>query len=139
MKCEEVNIYLLSIALALLISGCGTSGNGVGKSESAFNSSRVVVDNPSIDLTDYLRRIPGVQVTGHGANARITIRGINTFLGNPSPLFVIDGIRIGRDFSSVYGFININDIGSIEVLKGPEASAYGVEGGGGVVLFHTRS
>lgn len=138
MKCRGVYCYLLVMALALLVLSCGTSGTGARESETAYGSSSILVDNPSIDLTEYLRRIPGVQVTGQGASARVTIRGINTILGDPTPLFVIDGVRVGRNFDRVYTFVNMHNVTSIEVLKGPEASTYGVEGGNGVIIIHSR-
>ncbi|MDZ7694934.1 MAG: hypothetical protein U5K69_28090 [Balneolaceae bacterium] len=82
---EKVTTYLqiLALVVVLAIAGCSTSGHGV--SSGVQNSSKeVAVTNPSIDLTDYLRRVPGVTVMGNGPNARVTIRGINTFLEVPA-------------------------------------------------------
>ncbi|MDR8392440.1 Plug domain-containing protein [Aliifodinibius sp. S!AR15-10] len=140
MTCKEAYRYFLSIACTLLILGCGTSGNGVSSSSagSTGTSNKIIVDNPTLDLTDYLRRVPGVSVAGSGPNAFITIRGINTLLGNPSPLFVVNGVRVGRNFSNVYNLVNLHDVSNIEVLKGADAAFYGVEGGGGIIVINSK-
>lgn len=88
-----------------------------------------------MDLTDYLKRIPGVQVSGSGSNASITVRGVSTFRGSSSPLFVLNGVRLGRNYQTVYGQVNMHDVSNVEVLKGADASTYGVDGGAGVVVI----
>lgn len=127
----------IALAVAVLFTGCATSGNGVSSSsETTSRNTTVEVQNPNIDLADYLRRVPGVLVSGNGPSARVTIRGVNTFMGSTNPLFVINGVRSGRDFRTVYSQVNMHDVTQIEVLKGPDASTYGVDGGSGVVLIH---
>ncbi|MDX1637811.1 MAG: TonB-dependent receptor plug domain-containing protein [Balneolaceae bacterium] len=134
---------LLALVAVMIFTGCATTENGNRTSggasvESAYGRSGVIVDNPNINFTDYLRRIPGISVRGSGPGAYITIRGINTINGNPHPLFVIDGQRVGRNFSSVYNMINMHDVNNIQVLKGAEAATYGIQGAGGVILINTR-
>ena len=102
-----------------------------------------------------------------GAGAFINIRGISTMLGNNQPLFVIDGVPSDNSTFSTSNFnapddaggtiasagqtegtvatnraadINPNDIESVEILKGPAASAiYGARAAAGVVLITTKS
>ena len=129
----------IALTAALLVTGCATSGNGTssgGSASQTSSNSMVKVTNPQIDLADYLRRIPGVHVTGSGPSSQITIRGVSTFMGSTSPLFVVNGIRMGRNFRNVYSHVNMYDVTSVEVLKGPDASTYGVEGGNGVVVIN---
>lgn len=83
-------------------------------------------------------RTSGVQVTSSvgapGGDARIRIRGVNSALGDNSPLFVIDGF-VGGDFN----MLNPNDIESIEVLKDASSTAiYGSRGANGVILVTTK-
>lgn len=83
-------------------------------------------------------RTSGVQVTSSvgapGGDARIRIRGVNSVLGDNSPLFVIDGF-VGGDFN----MLNPNDIESIEVLKDASStSVYGSRGANGVVIVTTK-
>jgi len=109
-----------------------------------------------------------VQQSGDpGAGAFINIRGISTMLGNNQPLFVIDGVPSDNSTFSTSNFnapddaggtiapagqiegtvstnraadINPNDIESVEILKGPAASAiYGARAAAGVVLITTKS
>ncbi len=132
--------FLLTICMLVSV-GCATTGQGGVSSDgtpSATNSNSVnVVNNSSDSLTDYLRRIVGVQVQGQGPNARVTVRQKSSFNSNTTPLFVINGIRAGKNFASVYNLVNPSDVVEIKVLKGPETSMYGMDGANGVILIST--
>lgn len=82
-------------------------------------------------------RVPGVQVasTGEpGRAAQIVIRGQQT-LGDPSPLYVVDGMYVG----TVNPNINPDDIQSLDVLKDASAAAqYGAQASKGVIVITTR-
>jgi TonB-linked SusC/RagA family outer membrane protein len=109
-----------------------------------------------------------VQQSGDpGAGSFINIRGVSTILGNNQPLFVVDGVPTDNSTFSTSNFnapddgggtlamfgqtegtvstnraadINPNDIESVEILKGPAASAiYGARAAAGVVLITTKS
>ncbi|WP_017734043.1 TonB-dependent receptor plug domain-containing protein [Nafulsella turpanensis] len=91
-------------------------------------------------------RVAGVEITPNsatpGASARISIRGSSS-IASGDPLFVVDGFPIetnGRSGLSALGFLSADDIKSVSVLKGPEASAlYGSRASNGVVLINTKS
>lgn len=74
-------------------------------------------------------RVPGVSVSG----SSIIIRGIGTVMGNPQPLFVVDGIT-----TSSIDHINPSDVKSIDVLKGAATAIYGTRGANGVILITTK-
>ncbi len=98
-------------------------------------------------------KVAGVQVTSSngavGASSRIVIRGNSTFKNN-QPLFVVDGVPILNDASTVnagsgvdYGNgasdIDPNNIASMSVLKGANAAAlYGSRAANGVILITTK-
>lgn len=103
-------------------------------------------------------KIAGVTVVGSpagvGASSRITIRGERSLnINNNQPLFVVDGLPInnnfvgssGRDnqeadYGNGAGFLNPDDIESITVLKGANASAlYGSRAANGVIVVTTKS
>ena len=103
-------------------------------------------------------KVAGVTVVGGnsgiGGSARVTIRGERSVdLNKNQPLYVIDGVPIsnsivganGRgnmevDFGNGAGFVNPDDIESINVLKGPAASAlYGSRAANGVIVIKTKS
>lgn len=99
-------------------------------------------------------RAPGVVVTQSsgqlGSNSRIRIRGVNSLSLNNDPLIIIDGVRIAQDAgggdlfsggqaSSRLNDLNPDDIESVEVLKGPAASAlYGTQAANGVIQVTTK-
>ena len=112
-------------------------------------------------------RIAGVDVTSTsgqpGASASITIRGISSISSTNQPLMIVDGLPIdnkttntgslasdaptsalafsnrGLDFTNRSADINPEDIASITVLKGPEASAlYGIDAANGAIVITTK-
>jgi TonB-linked SusC/RagA family outer membrane protein len=98
-------------------------------------------------------KVAGVQVTGSsgasmGGTQKIKIRGVNSIRGDDQPLLVIDGTPIsnanysesaGVDFGNVGQDVNPEDIESVNILKGPAASAlYGLRGQYGVIMITTK-
>ncbi len=102
-------------------------------------------------------KIAGVNVVSSsgnvGASSRIVIRGNTSITGDNQPLFVVNGIPMdnraqgagnsqfgGVDFGNAIQDIHPDDIASVTVLKGPNASAlYGSRGANGVILITTKS
>jgi TonB-linked SusC/RagA family outer membrane protein len=82
-------------------------------------------------------RAPGVQIAASGQPGRpaqIIVRGQNGF-GNPSPLYVVDGMYLGTQNPN----LNPDDIASINVLKDASAAAqYGAQASNGVIVITTR-
>ncbi len=85
------------------------------------------------------RRVPGVQVRGSYPDLSLLIRGAKTLQGDTEPLFVLEGVPLGREFSSLARAANPNDVASIRVLKGTQASLYGARGANGVVVVKLKS
>ena len=79
---------------------------------------------------------PGINVRNGGApgqNAVVNIRGLSTFYGNASPLYIIDGMFADPNIT-----INPNDVASIQVLKDASAAAiYGSRAANGVIIITT--
>jgi TonB-linked SusC/RagA family outer membrane protein len=100
-------------------------------------------------------KVAGVQVVGSsgaslGGTQKIKIRGVNSLNGNDQPLIVVDGTPIsnsnfgssngnGPDLGNISQDINPDDVETVNVLKGPAASAlYGLRGQFGVILITTK-
>lgn len=100
-------------------------------------------------------KISGVMINssggGVGSSSKITIRGNSSISRSNEPLWIIDGIPLndeqkgtanewsGRDMAGSAQDINPEDIESISVLKGPNASAlYGSRATNGVILITTK-
>ncbi|RLD33972.1 MAG: SusC/RagA family TonB-linked outer membrane protein, partial [Bacteroidetes bacterium] len=110
-----------------------------------------------LNVANYLRgKVAGVQVastsSGTGGSSVVTIRGNSSITGNNQPLYVVDGIPIvnrnhssggmwgDQDYGDGIGGINPEDVETMTVLKGPNASAlYGSRGANGVILITTKS
>lgn len=131
-------IILLSIlSLSLSFGGCSSTGNTV--SNNGNDDGRISNENDYYrSLADYLRKVPGVNVNGSGENAYVTIRGVSSFQSGNSPLYVVDGQAVGTSYSQANNMVNPQDIDYVRVLKGPDATIYGVRGANGVILIVTK-
>ena len=125
----------------------GYSTQEVGGEELTYTGEQNVVGSLA-------GKVAGVQISGAsgaslGGTQSIKIRGVNSLSGEGQPLFVVDGTPIsnmnfagssGADFGNLAQDINPQDIESVNVLKGPAASAlYGIRGQYGVVMITTKS
>lgn len=131
---------LIGLGILFLMIGCASSGETTEASVSDGEKKQgVEVNDSSIDLASYLRKVSGLTVQGSGSNAMVFVRGSQSVNSSNQPLFVVDGSRIGRSFSQVDSAVDVNDIESVEVLKGNEASSrYGMAGSNGVVIIRTK-
>ncbi|MBD9644385.1 TonB-dependent siderophore receptor [Pantoea sp. PNT02] len=109
--------------------------------------------NPPVnDLSDIIRKMPGVNLTGNGAsgsrgnNRQIDIRG----MGPENTLVMIDGVPVSSRNSVRYSWRGERDsrgdtnwvpaemVERIEVIRGPAAARYGSGAAGGVVNIITK-
>lgn len=133
---------------------------GIRRSERALGYSTQEVKGENLTLTKETNvlgslagKIAGVQVTGSsganmGGTQKINIRGINSITGGSQPLIVVDGTPISNanfggnqdaDYGNLAQDINPEDIETVNVLKGPAASAlYGIRGQYGVIMITTK-
>jgi TonB-dependent SusC/RagA subfamily outer membrane receptor len=132
-------IGIFCIVSFLLFNNCASSGGTAGTPDAGNRSNQVTVsENSAQSLADYLMRLPGVVVTGSGTNVKVIIRGTSTFTAGTDPLYVIDGQIAGTDYARVAAIVPVTQIERVEVLKGSDASAYGMRGANGVILITTR-
>lgn len=82
-----------------------------------------------------------------GSSNMVTIRGVSSLIGTPNPLYVIDGVVVGKgsDTASLMeswnplSSIDPNAIENVSVLKDASATAlYGSRGANGVILITTK-
>ena len=84
-------------------------------------------------------KMAGVTVTNStgepGSGSTILVRGATQIAGSQNPLIIVDGVIMDGTLAD----INVDDIESIEVVKGASASAlYGSQAGNGVVVVTTK-
>lgn len=78
-------------------------------------------------IYDMIRgRFPGVEVSGKS----IKVMGSSSLNVSTEPLFVVDGVIV----NSIED-ISPQSVKSIEVLKGPDATIYGIRGSNGVIVI----
>ena len=97
------------------------------------------VGNPNV-LNGLQGKVAGVSVSltsgMPGRSPLVKIRGSRSFTGNNQPLYVVDGAPISGRIED----LNPSNIESVNILKGPAASAlYGLRASNGVILITTKS
>jgi TonB-linked SusC/RagA family outer membrane protein len=119
-----------------------------------------LVDKGQVNLLSALQgKVAGVNITGAsgspGASVNINIRGITSFQGSNQPLFIVDGIPISNDVDRTNGGplgtlgdnqpanraldLDLNNIESVNILKGPAASVlYGSRAAAGAIIITTK-
>lgn len=94
-------------------------------------------------MTDALKDVPGVVVTGGGSSSDISIRG----MASQYTLFLVNGKRVSTrstrpnsDNSGIeQGWLPpLESIERIEVIRGPMSSLYGSDAMGGVINIITK-
>ena len=110
-----------------------------------------------IDMTDAIKRIPGITFTNpgyrggeYGSSSYSNTISIN---GDSRVIILVDGRRVDNAASTRFGgnsassskavtdinqIVNMEAVDKIEVIKGPGASAYGADATGGVINIITR-
>ncbi len=102
-------------------------------------AGREVADKPNTNPVASLQgKVAGLSVVNSGTPGQepdIRIRGTNSLsTAGVKPLYLVDGI-----FNDNIGFLNPNDIESIEILKDPSSLAiFGVRGANGVIAITTK-
>lgn len=128
-------------SLVILSVSCGGAVRSGNPDREARQGNTVTIDpqRPGVqDLTVYLKQLSGVQVQGDGPGAQILVRGINSLTLSSAPLFVLNGIPIGNEFSEVYYAVDVQLLRKVRVLKSAvETSAYGMRGSNGVIEMVT--
>jgi len=151
------SLLALLIAPALL--------HGQQRADSNAAAARPVFDRYTIDVATLVRdgvprtltevlvgHVPGLLVTPgsglRGSGARIRFAGLQSVLADAPPLVLLDDMYIdGREDDSQIGpgpsrldDISVEDVETIDVLRGPASTAiYGQGAAAGVILIHTKA
>ncbi len=130
----QANTAMQEVVVTAL--GVSKSKRAVGVAVQEIQGDKLMQTKQTDLNTALAGRVAGVQVLG-GSGAKfgtstVRIRGVNT-LGTGNPLYVVNGIPTdGRD-------VNMDDVESVSVLKGPAATAlYGQRGSEGVIVITTK-
>lgn len=85
-------------------------------------------------LANYIRTLPRLDVRGSSGNYEVINNARATLTGDKRPLFVVDGVRVGRNFNLVTNIIQLQRVSSIRFLTLSEATfKYGGDGNNGVI------
>jgi TonB-linked SusC/RagA family outer membrane protein len=162
---EKVATTLNDVVVTAL--GQTTQQRSLGTAQQSVRGEEIAQTQRENFVNALQGRIAGVEVTSSsgvpGSSSMITIRGISSISSSNQPLFIVDGLPMdnktmntqslpsdfpgsaigfanrGIDFTNRAADINPEDIESLVVLKGPEASAlYGIDAANGAIVITTK-
>jgi TonB-linked SusC/RagA family outer membrane protein len=128
----------------------------VGNVISTINVDSIAPTAPVVSLTDLMSgRAPGVEVIETngltGSGPAIRIRGQSSLVLQSNPIVIVDGMRQDNTPGGALGLfgsinsparlndLNLADIATIDVLKGPAATTeYGTDAANGVIVVTTK-
>ncbi len=153
-------------ALVVTALGQNATQRSLGYAQQSVNSANIVQSQRENFVNALQGRVAGVDVTSTsgvpGASSSITIRGISSISSSNQPLIIVDGLPMdnrtlntavlaseassvtafsnrGVDFTNRAADLNPDDIETLTVLKGPEASAlYGIDAANGAIVITTK-
>ena len=154
---------------AVVVSALGqtTSQRSLGTSQQTVKGADIAGTQRENFVNSLQGRVAGVEVTSSsgvpGASTSITIRGVSSISSSNQPLMIIDGLPLnnktlntnvlasdapgslssfdnrGVDFTNRAADLSPEDIETLVVLKGPEASAlYGIDAANGAIVITTK-
>ena len=158
-KLKNTNAELEEVVVTTAF-GLDKNKRGLGYAVQTVNGDDIAETGRENVLNALQGRVAGATINATsgapGASSAIVLRGFNSLSGNNSPLIVIDGLPINNstlsqgvlasgssnrdnDYSNRLSDLNPNDIESVTVLKGPEAtSLYGIDAGSGAIIIKTK-
>jgi TonB-linked SusC/RagA family outer membrane protein len=154
---------------AMVVTALGQTAQqrSLGTSQQSVQGPEIAQTQRENFINSLQGRIAGVDVTSSsgvpGASSSITIRGVSSVSSSNQPLIIVDGLPLdnktlntgvlasdapgsltafsnrGVDFTNRAADLNPEDIESLVVLKGPEASAlYGIDAANGAIVITTK-
>src|SRR6266550_2034036 len=153
-------------AVVVTALGQTTTQRAVGYSQQTVQGPEIAQTQRENFINSLQGRVAGVDVTSTsgvpGASTSITIRGVSSISSSNQPLIIVDGLPMdnrtlntavlasdlssttafsnrGVDFTNRAADLNPEDIETLTVLKGAEASAlYGIDAANGAILITTK-
>ncbi|MFM9435433.1 Fe(3+) dicitrate transport protein [Janthinobacterium sp. CG_23.3] len=129
-------------------------GSGLQNKVKNFAGARTLVEREAIsdsgasNIGDVMRRVPGVQVTDNSSSGGSSISlniGVRGLEGRYSPrsTVLLDGLPMavapyGQPHLS-FAPVSLNNVESVDVVRGGAAVRYGPQNVGGVINFKTRA
>ena len=129
--------------------------SSIGTSQQALSGEDLQRAKTTNLISALSGKVSGVAISQNGnmgGSSRLVIRGAGSILGENQPLFIVDGVPVsnagfstasassGRDYGTGIADLNLDDIASMTVLKGPNAAAlYGSRASNGAVVISTKT
>ncbi|MGC4021342.1 MAG: SusC/RagA family TonB-linked outer membrane protein [Cyclobacteriaceae bacterium] len=134
------DVTQLSEVVVTVAGGIQAKQKELGSANTVINADVLSVGKSINAVAGLQGKVPGLNISatssGVNPNYRIILRGMRSMTGNNEALIVLDGVIVPSD---VLSNLNMNDVESINVLRGAGAAAlYGSQASNGALIVTTR-
>ena len=140
-----INVKLKDDSVEL--EGVVVTALGIKKSEKSLTYATQSVKAKDLNITQDANiktaiagKVAGVQIVGQsgaklGSSGKIRLRGAISLTSDSDPLYIVDGVPVSDP-----NVIDMENVASVNVLKGPNATAlYGQRADAGVIIITSKS
>ena len=140
-----INVKLKDDSVEL--EGVVVTALGIKKSEKSLTYATQSVKAKDLNITQDANiktaiagKVAGVQIVGQsgaklGSSGKIRLRGAISLTSDNDPLYIVDGVPVSDP-----NVIDMENVASVNVLKGPNATAlYGQRADAGVIIITSKS
>lgn len=125
----KTSFNLLGILILCAFFGCSSTGNN--KSGPNPDENKFIL---ATNLPNYINSISKLEVRGTGNNLNVINISTSTKYGDTHPLFVLDGIQMGKDLTQIMQLLTPGEKITVDFISsGSGAIRYGEAGKDGVI------
>jgi vitamin B12 transporter len=125
---------------SVVVTGTRTPTSSDDSLASVTVLSREDIDaRQALSIQELLQGEAGLQISNNGGLGKVSsvfLRGANA----DQVLVLVDGVRLGSATlgTTAFQYLQVDQIGRVEIVRGPLSSLYGSEAMGGVIQIFTR-
>ncbi|MFS4454611.1 TonB-dependent receptor family protein [Maribacter sp. 2304DJ31-5] len=139
---ETIEKDSITVLQEVIVSDTLTAKNSIGIVPSQIIGAKIFQNHSPVDLVNSINQVSGVYTLSGALNTnRITIRGVGarTPFGTDKLRLYYNNIPVtnGTGFSTIEAF-DLENLTSVEIIKGPKATGFGTNLGGAIVLNTKR-
>ena len=130
-----INSIVYGLLVLLIVSCAGSKPSSTGSAKTTTQKDYSNYAN----MFDVLRSIGGITVKQGSSGVEVSIRGSQSITNTNEPLFVLNGVPVGRTFGSI-SHVNPVNVAEVRVQRSLAATnRWGSEGNSGAILIKTKS
>jgi len=126
-------MYSVVILISISMLSCASYKNSSTTNETSEDRSFKNNESSTLNWGSVLRNVSGLRVSGSYPDLNVVLRGVRSFISSTDPLYVLDGVVLGRSFHDLDTVADPINVKNVRVLNAAEAIKYGMRASNGVI------